>query len=73
MNPETSAARAALDSAPLEELAAQLRLGFIKVVTSSGSTNTELAQLASDGLASHLSVYFSEHSNRARGVWGANG
>lgn len=70
MNPETAAARAALDPAPLEELAAQLRLGFIKVVPSSGSTNTELAQLASDGLASHLSVYFSEHQHQGKGRLG---
>lgn len=70
MNPESAAARAALDPAPLEELAAQLRLGFIKVVPSSGSTNTELAQLASDGLASHLSVYFSEHQQQGKGRLG---
>ncbi|PRB67642.1 biotin--[acetyl-CoA-carboxylase] ligase [Arthrobacter sp. MYb213] len=70
MNPETVAARAVLDPAPLEELAARLRLGFIKVVPSSGSTNTELAQLASDGLASHLSVYFSEHQQQGKGRLG---
>lgn len=70
MNPEISAARAALDPAPLEDLAAQLRLGFIKVVPTSGSTNTELAQLASAGLAGHLSVYFSEHQQQGKGRLG---
>lgn len=70
MNPETAAARAALDPAPFEELAAQLRFGFMKLVASSGSTNTELAQLASDGLAGHLSVYFSEHQRQGKGRLG---
>ncbi|MGP9781628.1 biotin--[acetyl-CoA-carboxylase] ligase [Arthrobacter sp. MYb224] len=70
MNPETSSARAALDPLPLHELAAQLRLGFIKVLATSGSTNTELAQLASSGAAGHLSVLFSEHQQQGKGRLG---
>ncbi|MFK0083680.1 biotin--[acetyl-CoA-carboxylase] ligase [Glutamicibacter sp. NPDC090743] len=62
--------RAVLDSRLFTELTAQLGLGLVNIKPTSGSTNTELAQLAGNGEAGHLSVYFTEHQQAGKGRLG---
>ena len=62
--------RAVLDSRIFNELTAPLDLGLVNLKPTSGSTNTELAQLASTGEAGHLSVYYTEHQQAGKGRLG---
>lgn len=62
--------RAVIDSQLFSKLTAELGLGLVSLKKTSGSTNTELAQLASTGEAGHLSVYFTEHQQAGKGRLG---
>ena len=62
--------RAVLDPRIFNELTAPLDLGLVNLKPTSGSTNTELGQLASTGEAGHLSVYYTEHQQAGKGRLG---
>ena len=62
--------RAVIDSQLFSKLTAELGLGLVSLKKTSGSTNTELAHLASTGEAGHLSVYFTEHQQAGKGRLG---
>ncbi len=70
MSIENPSARAALDPAVFDSLAAELSLGLVNIRETSGSTNTELATLAASGHAQNLSVYFTEHQQQGKGRLG---
>lgn len=70
MSIENQSARAALDPAVFDALAGELGLGLVSIRETSGSTNTELADLAASGQAGNLSVYFTEHQQQGKGRLG---
>jgi len=70
MDSSHGAARAAIDPARFALLTDHLPLGAVQFKESSGSTNTELADLASRGQAGHLSVYYTEHQQAGKGRLG---
>ncbi len=70
MNTSDGTARAAIDPARFAQLTKQLELGTVLFKDRSGSTNTELAQLAATGTAGHLSVYYTEHQQAGKGRLG---
>lgn len=70
MDNSSDTARAAIDPSRLTKLTDQLQLGLMQLKAVSGSTNTELATLASAGQAGHLSVYFTEHQQAGKGRLG---
>ena len=70
MSIEKHCARAALDPAVFDALAGELGLGLVSIRETSGSTNTELADLAASGQAGNLSVYFTEHQQQGKGRLG---
>lgn len=63
-------ARDAVDPRAFEQLTSGLGLGLVRIEPASGSTNAELAQLAAEGTAGHLSVYFTEHQQAGKGRLG---
>lgn len=63
-------ARAKIDPSRFAKLTDHLELGLVQLNEVSGSTNAELAQLATTGQAGHLSVYFSEHQQAGKGRLG---
>ncbi|UYQ78346.1 biotin--[acetyl-CoA-carboxylase] ligase [Glutamicibacter sp. JL.03c] len=70
MNTSDGTARAAIDPARFAQLTQRLELGAVLFKSSSGSTNTELAELAAAGTAGHLSVYYTEHQQAGKGRLG---
>ncbi|MGQ3382151.1 biotin--[acetyl-CoA-carboxylase] ligase [Glutamicibacter sp. TV12E] len=70
MDTSQGAARAAIDPTRFAQLTEQLSLGAVEFKETSGSTNADLADLASQGLAGHLSVYFTEHQQAGKGRLG---
>ncbi|WP_159614429.1 biotin--[acetyl-CoA-carboxylase] ligase [Glutamicibacter sp. JC586] len=70
MDNSSGTARAAIDPTEFAKLTDQLNLGLVQLKQVSGSTNIELAALASTGEAGDLSVYYTEHQQAGKGRLG---
>lgn len=70
MDTSHGTARAAIDRTRFAQLTEHLPLGAVEFRDSSGSTNTELAELATQGSAGHLSVFYTEHQQAGKGRLG---